>query len=60
MNQIQPQHAEDNLKLNERLWQAWVCKNRELDKAGAAMRLRLLLVVLGVIGVAALVSTLTR
>jgi hypothetical protein len=60
MNQIQPEPAVENFKLNERLWQAWVCKNRELDRASAAMRLRLFLVVLGIIGVAALVQTLTR
>jgi hypothetical protein len=34
--------VEPTPKINERLWQAWVVKNRELDRRGAARRLRFL------------------
>ena len=30
----------ENPQVNERLWQKWIWKNRELDKAGARKRLR--------------------
>lgn len=37
-----------NPELNQRLWQIWMNKNRELDKAAARNRLRFLKVVLAV------------
>jgi hypothetical protein len=36
-------------QLNEKLWQKWLWKNRELDKAAARNRLRFLQIVLGVV-----------
>jgi len=36
-------------QVNERRWQTWVVKNRELDRRSAARRLRLLKVVVAVI-----------
>lgn len=41
--------VEPTPQINERLWQAWVVKNRELDRRGAARRLRLLKVVVVVV-----------
>ena len=41
--------VEPTPEINERLWQAWVVKNRELDRLGAARRLRLLKVVVVVV-----------
>ena len=60
MDQIQPQHTGENVKLNERLWQAWVCKNRELDKAAVRKRWRLLQVVLGIVVLGAIVQSFIR
>jgi len=41
----------ENPQVNERLWQKWIWKNHELDKAGARKRLRffqiLLMVAIG-------------
>ena len=51
---IAPKAALENPQINERLWQKWIWKNRELDKAGARKRLRFLQVVL-VVAVAAAV-----
>jgi hypothetical protein len=56
MNQTQPRHTGDNPQLNERLWQAWVCKNRELDRRGAVRRLRALKLLLGIVAVAAILQ----
>jgi len=39
----QPQQTA-NPEVNERLWQAWVYKNRQLDKAGARRRRQFLLI----------------
>jgi len=60
MNQIEPRHAGDNPQLNERLWQAWVCKNRELDRIGAVRRLRGLKLLLGVVFVVAIFQNWIR
>jgi hypothetical protein len=40
-------------QINERLWQAWVVKNRELDRRGAVKRVRFLSLVLAVLVIAA-------
>jgi hypothetical protein len=37
--------VEPTRQINERLWQAWVVKNRELDRRSAVRRLRFLKVV---------------
>jgi len=55
MNQIESRHTADSPKLNGRVWQAWVYKNRELDKTRAARRMRTLQVVLGIVILAAMV-----
>jgi hypothetical protein len=60
MNQIESGHIGDNPKVNERLWQAWIWKNRQLDKAAARRRLRVLQVVLGIVFVAAVIQALMR
>ena len=44
-----PAIVETTPQINERLWQAWVVKNRELDRRGAARRLRFLKVVVAVV-----------
>jgi hypothetical protein len=46
---------QQNVQINERLWQAWVVKNRELDRRGAAKRVWFLSFVLAltVVGAAA-------
>jgi hypothetical protein len=41
-----------NPEVNERLWQAWTYKNRQLDKASAKNRLRFLQLLLLVAAVA--------
>jgi hypothetical protein len=41
--------VEPTPQLNERLWQTWVVKNRELDRRGAARRLRFLKIVVAVV-----------
>jgi hypothetical protein len=41
--------AEPTRQINERLWQAWVVKNRELDRQSAVRRLRFLKVVVAVV-----------
>jgi hypothetical protein len=51
---------EKNPQLNERLWQQWVCKNRELDKAGARNRLRFFQVVLVMVFAAAVLQSLVK
>ena len=55
MIQVERKLTNDNPQLNERLWQAWVCKNREMDRAGAVKRRRILKVV-AAIGVLAAIS----
>lgn len=60
MSQIEPQNADDNPKLNERLWQTWIWKNRERDRAAAVRRRRVFQVALGVVVVAAVVENLIR
>lgn len=42
MNQVELKRTNDNPQLNERLWQAWVCKNREQDRAAGVKRWRIL------------------
>jgi len=37
---VAPGFAGESVPINERLWQKWLWKNRELDKAGARNRLR--------------------
>ena len=44
-----PEIVEPTRLINERLWQAWVVKNRELDRQGAVRRLRFLKVVVAVV-----------
>jgi hypothetical protein len=46
--------------VNERVWQAWVYKNRQRDKAGARRRLRFLQVVLMVTFAAAIFQQLIK
>lgn len=41
--------VEPTPQINERLWQAWEVKNRELDRRSAARRLRFLKAVLAVV-----------
>jgi hypothetical protein len=43
---IAPGSNGESVQINERLWQKWIWKNRELDKAGARNRLRFFQVVL--------------
>lgn len=38
----QPVPTVPNPEVNERLWQAWIYKNRQLDKVSAKNRLRFL------------------
>jgi hypothetical protein len=42
-----------NPELNQRLWQAWLHKNRELDKTAAKNRMKFFKVMLAVVFVAA-------
>ena len=42
MNQVELKRTNDNPQLNERLWQAWICKNREMERAAAAKGWRIL------------------
>lgn len=51
-----PINTYENVQLNERLWQAWICKNRELDRRGAVRRLRFLTATLVVLFAAAIVQ----
>jgi hypothetical protein len=51
---------EKNPQLNERLWQQWVWKNRQLDKAGARNRLRFFQIVLVLVFVAAVLQNLMK
>ena len=44
-----PSQAGVTPQINERLWQAWIWRNRELDKAWARKRLRFFQVVLAVV-----------
>jgi hypothetical protein len=48
MQSIESPYRVEIPQLNERLWQAWICKNRESDRAWA----------LGVVFVAAVVQNL--
>ena len=41
--------VETTPQIDERLWQAWVVKNREMDRQGAVRRLRFLKVVVAVV-----------
>jgi hypothetical protein len=41
MSQPGPNHV-PNPEINQRLWQAWIHKNREPDKAAAKNRLKVL------------------
>ena len=45
MSQPQPTHI-PNPEINQRLWQEWIYKNRERDKAAAKNRLRFFKVLL--------------
>ena len=45
MSHPEPTHV-PNPEINQRLWQAWIYKNRELDKAAAKNRMRLFKVLL--------------
>jgi hypothetical protein len=45
----------ENPKLNENAWQAWILKNRELDRIGAVRRLRLLQIFLLAVAIFAMV-----
>ena len=56
--QVEPTHAGENPPINERLWQAWLWKGRELDRLGARNRLRFLQLLLGVLAVVAVVQNL--
>ena len=44
----------ETVLLDERRWQAWVLKNRELDRVGAARRSQLLLATMGIAALCAL------
>jgi len=44
-----PAIVEPTPQVNERLWQAWVVKNRELDRRGGVRRRRFLIVVLAIV-----------
>ena len=52
--------SEATPQINERLWQAWIWKNRELDKAGARKRLRFFQCVLAVVIAGALIQNYVR
>jgi len=52
-HQIEPTPASENPQINERLWQAWLWKGRELDRLGARNRLRFLQLLLGIAAVVA-------
>jgi hypothetical protein len=54
MNQYESMQA-NAPQLNERLWQAWLVKNRELDKARSAKAVRLLQAALAMAAIAAVV-----
>lgn len=57
---IVPSSSEATPQINERLWQAWIWKNRELDKAGARKRLRFFYCVLAVVVVGAAIQSYMR
>ena len=44
-----PEIVEPTRLINERLWQAWVVKNRELDRQAAVRRLRFLKVLVAAV-----------
>ena len=50
----------ENPQVNERLWQKWIWKNRELDKAGARKRVRFLQIVLVTVVAAAALQTFMK
>ena len=58
MQSIESPYRVEIPQLNERLWQAWICKNRESDRAWARKRSRFLQVVLGIVFVVAVVQNL--
>ena len=52
-----PAIVEPTPLVNERLWQAWVVKNRELDRRGAVKRRRFLIVLLVLVLVGAVLRS---
>jgi hypothetical protein len=56
--QIEPTRVVESLPINERLWQAWLWKGRELDRLGARNRLRFLQALLGIGAVVAVFQNL--
>jgi hypothetical protein len=52
-----PVIVEPTPQVNERLWQAWVVKNRELDRRGAVKRRRFLIVLLVLVLVGAVLRS---
>jgi hypothetical protein len=52
-----PVIVEPTPQVNERLWQAWVVKNRELDRRGAVRRRRFLIVLLVLVLVGAVLRS---
>jgi len=59
MNQLEVKRtSHEPAQLNERLWQAWLIKNREMDRAGAVRRWKILKIVAVVGVVGAIVQTL--
>ena len=52
-----PVIIEPTPQVNERLWQAWVVKNRELDRRGAVKRRRFLIVLLVLVLVGAVLRS---
>ena len=56
---VEPQ-AGDSPQVNERLWQAWLWKNRESDRIGVARRLKGLQIVLALLVVAAIIQSFTK
>ena len=48
-SQIEPSHDDDKPQINERLWQDWLMKGREMDRIGAVRRVRLLGVILAIV-----------
>ena len=57
---IVPGSTGESVQINERLWQKWIWKNRELDKAGARNRLRFFQVLLALTFAGALLQNFMK
>jgi hypothetical protein len=60
MNQVELKRTNDNPQLNERLWQAWVCKNRQMERAATVKGWRILKVAAAIGLLAVIVYSLIR